>query len=92
MTMNRAEELMEVFYQHYTALQPHSADYVCVAEIIRTLANQMCLHLGELEHPADVLNTIADEVESLNNHLTRHRPNVYNEVVHNNHYDRMETD
>lgn len=92
MTMSRAEQLMDVFYQNYTTLEPHSADCICVAEIIREVADQMCLYLGELENPVDLLHTIADEVESLNKRLTRQRPNLYNEVVHNNHYDRMETD
>lgn len=89
---SRAEQVMDVLYQHYPYLQPHSADHICVAEIIRTLSDQMCLYLGELEHPADVLNQIADEVETLNIRLTTTHPHLYNEVVHNNHYDRMETD
>jgi len=87
----RAEQLMDVFYQHYPELQSSSADFVCVAEIIRTVADHMCLYLGEMQHPSDLLNSIADEVQSLKRPLTTHRSNMYNEPVHNNHYDRMET-
>lgn len=87
----RAEVLMDVFYEHYPDLEPNSVDHVCVAEIIRTVSDHLLLYLGELEHPSDILNEIADEVEKLNIRLTNPHTHQYTEVVHNNHYDRMET-
>jgi hypothetical protein len=32
---------------------------------IRIVADRLCTDLGELQHPYDVLNEIADEVDSL---------------------------
>ncbi len=34
------------------------------AAALRAAANEVCLRWAELEHPADVLNTIADELEA----------------------------
>jgi hypothetical protein len=35
------------------------------AAVIREVADRLCTDLGELQHPYDVLNDIADEIEAL---------------------------
>jgi hypothetical protein len=35
-----------------------------VAAALRAAADEVCLRWAELKHPADVLNTIADELEA----------------------------
>ncbi len=35
------------------------------AAVIREVADRLCTDLGELQHPYDVLNEIADEIEAL---------------------------
>jgi hypothetical protein len=37
------------------------------AAALRAAADEVCLRWAELEHPADVLNAIADELERGNN-------------------------
>ena len=37
---------------------------VQIAAALRAAANEVCLRWAELEHPADVLNAIAAELES----------------------------
>ena len=36
-----------------------------IAFILREVADRLCTDWGELQHPYDVLNEIADEVEAL---------------------------
>lgn len=36
-----------------------------IAAALRAAADQLCLRWSELSHPADVLNNIADELETL---------------------------
>ena len=36
-----------------------------VACVIREIANRLCTDWGEVQHPVDVLDEIADEVEAL---------------------------
>ena len=36
-----------------------------VACVIREVANRLCTDWGEVQHPVDVLDEIADEVEAL---------------------------
>jgi len=35
-----------------------------IAAALRAAADEVCLRWAELKHPADVLNTIADELET----------------------------
>ena len=35
------------------------------AAVIREVADRLCTDWGELQHPVDVLNDIADEIEAL---------------------------
>jgi hypothetical protein len=35
-----------------------------IAAALRAAADEVCLRWAELKHPADVLNTIADELEA----------------------------
>ena len=39
-------------------------DEASVAAVLRAAADLLCLRWSELSHPADVLNNIADELES----------------------------
>ncbi len=44
---------------------PALADEIAAAAL-RATANEVCLRWAELQHPADVLNAIADELEGAN--------------------------
>ena len=60
----RAEQIVNATLE--LTLRPQSEDRKkVVACIIREVADRLCTDLGELQHPADVLNDIADEVEAL---------------------------
>ncbi len=41
-----------------------NADRLAIAAVLRAAAAEVCLRWAELKHPADVLNTIADELET----------------------------
>lgn len=44
---------------------PAPADEIAAAAL-RATANEVCLRWAELQHPSDVLNAIADELEGSN--------------------------
>lgn len=47
-------------------LRPQQGDRErVIAAVIRAVADRLCTDWGELQHPYDVLNQIADEVETL---------------------------
>ena len=47
-------------------MRPKSGDrQKLIARVIREVADRLCTDCGELQHPYDVLNEIADEVETL---------------------------
>ncbi len=46
--------------------EPMAQDRQCLAAALRAAAVEVCLRWAELQHPADVLNTIADELEGAN--------------------------
>jgi len=39
-------------------------DELTAAAVLRAAANEVCLRWAELQHPANVLNAIADELEN----------------------------
>ena len=48
------------------SMRPKSGDrQKLIARVIREVADRLCTDWGELQHPYDVLNEIADEVEAL---------------------------
>ena len=42
---------------------PLEKDYRCAAAALRAVADEVCLRWAELQHPSDVLNAIATELE-----------------------------
>ena len=60
----RAEQIVNATLE--LTLRPQSEDRKkVVACVIREVADRLCTDWAELQHPADVLNDIADEVEAL---------------------------
>ena len=50
-------------YWDWSDMSPASSSIIAAASL-RAAANEVCLRWAELEHPADILNAIADELES----------------------------
>ena len=60
----RAEQIVNATLE--LTLRPQQDDRKkVVARVIREVADRLCTDWAELQHPADVLNDIADEVEAL---------------------------
>ena len=60
----RAEQIVNATLE--LTLRPQSEDRKkVVACVIREVADRLCTDWDELQHPVDVLNDIADEVEAL---------------------------
>ena len=60
----RAQQILDVTME--LTLRPQQEDRKkVVACVIREVADRLCTDWAELQHPADVLNDIADEVEAL---------------------------
>jgi hypothetical protein len=60
----RAEQIVNATLE--LTLRPQSEDRKkVVACVIREVANRLCTDWGEMQHPVDVLDEIADEVEAL---------------------------
>ena len=60
----RAQQILDATLEF--TLRPKSGDRKkVVACVIREVADRLCTDWAELQHPADVLNDIADEVEAL---------------------------
>jgi hypothetical protein len=60
----RAQYLLDASME--LTLRPQKGDRQrLIAFILREVADRFCTDWGELEHPYDVLNNIANEVESL---------------------------
>ena len=60
----RAEQIVNATLE--LTLRPQQEDRKkVVACVIREVADRLCTDCGELQHPVDVLNCIADEVEAL---------------------------
>ena len=60
----RAEQIVNATLE--LTLRPQQDDRKkVVACVIREVANRLCTDWGEVQHPVDVLNDIANEVESL---------------------------
>ena len=60
----RAQQILDATLEF--TLRPKSGDRKkVVACVIREVADRLCTDWGELQHPVDVLNDIANEVESL---------------------------
>ena len=60
----RAEQIVNATLEH--SLRPQQEDRKkVVACVIREVANRLCTDWGEVQHPVDVLDEIADEVEAL---------------------------
>ena len=60
----RAEQIVNATLE--LTLRPQSEDRKkVVACVIREIADRLCTDWVELQHPVDVLNDIADEVEAL---------------------------
>ena len=60
----RAEQIVNATLEF--TLRPQSGDRKkVVACVIREIANRLCTDWGEVQHPVDVLDEIADEVEAL---------------------------
>ena len=64
MTTQRAQELLDASME--LTLRPQKDDRKkLIAFIINEAAARLCTDWGELQHPADVLYQLADEVEAL---------------------------
>jgi hypothetical protein len=60
----RAQQIVNATLE--LTLRPQSEDRKkVVAAVIREVADRLCTDWAELQHPVDVLNDIADEVEAL---------------------------
>ena len=60
----RAQQILDVTME--LTLRPQQEDRKkVVACVIREVADRLCTDWAELQHPADVLDEIADEVEAL---------------------------
>ena len=60
----RAEQIVNATLE--LTLRPQQDDRKkVVACVIREVANRLCTDWGEVQHPVDVLDEIADEVEAL---------------------------
>jgi hypothetical protein len=60
----RAQQIVDATME--LTLRPQSEDRKkVVACVIREVANRLCTDWGEVQHPVDVLDEIADEVEAL---------------------------
>jgi hypothetical protein len=60
----RAEEIWGSFCNELI-IEPTEDMRQALATAIRVVADRLCTDWGELQHPYDVLNEIADEVDSL---------------------------
>jgi hypothetical protein len=60
----RAEQIWEAFCGELI-IQPTEDQRQALSTAIRVVADRLCTDWGELQHPYDVLNEIADEVDSL---------------------------
>ena len=60
----RAEQVWEAF-KGELIVEPTEDMRQALATAIRVVADRLCTDWGELQHPYDVLNEIADEVDSL---------------------------
>ena len=61
---SRAEQIVNATLE--LTLRPQQDDRKkVVACVIREVANRLCTDWGEVQHPVDVLDEIADEVEAL---------------------------
>jgi hypothetical protein len=60
----RAQQIVDATME--LSMRPKQGDrQKLIACVIREAADRLCTDWGELEHPVDVLNKIADEVEAL---------------------------
>ncbi len=59
-----AATVLKEYKDSWTA-DPFEMDIGALAAALRAAADEVCLRWAELKHPADVLNTIADELEAL---------------------------
>jgi hypothetical protein len=60
----RAEQVWEAFCGELI-IQPTEDQRQALSTAIRMVADRLCTDWGELQHPYDVLNEIADEVDAL---------------------------
>jgi hypothetical protein len=60
-----AQAVLDAFSERYELCGPFDGNWqeLCLAAALRAAADQVCLRWAELQHPADVLNAIADELE-----------------------------
>jgi hypothetical protein len=58
-----ARSVLDAYISHWTA-DPYEISPEALAAALRAAADEVCLRWAELKHPADVLNTIADELET----------------------------
>ena len=64
----RAQELREIIRQAlYRTPMTEECEVPITASALRYVADRMCTDWAELQHPADVLNEIANELEALPN-------------------------
>ena len=62
----RAQELREITLQAlYRTPMTKECDVPITTSALRYVADRLCTDWGELQHPADVLNEIANELEEL---------------------------
>ena len=64
MTTYRAEQIWEAF-KGELIVEPTEDMKQALSYSIRIVADRVCTDWGELQHPYDVLNEIADEVDAL---------------------------
>jgi hypothetical protein len=61
----RAQQIYDAWEDEY-CLQKHLYEHRALAAAIRAVADRFATDWGELQHPYDVLNEIANELENLN--------------------------
>ena len=63
--MSRKSRVQQIMDEYYSKLGPgpYYYDNFAVAAALREVANRLYTDWAELQHPADVLNEIADELE-----------------------------
>ena len=63
--MSRKSRVQQIMDEYYSKLGPgpYYYDNSAVAAALREVANRLYTDWAELQHPADVLNEIADELE-----------------------------
>jgi hypothetical protein len=64
MTMTELSPAAQTVLSAYVSSPIKNGDKPAIAAVLRAATDEVCLRWSELQHPADVLNAIADELET----------------------------